>query len=114
MSTRKSGTKEKSQSITIYIWDLLFSCCCLLSPSILLQVGMSEEAELRECNEAFESEEGDVDPFLEDEEGEDEEETESSRELMERLRELEVSWGQRGRGGGEFCLPYKKEGLLSP
>ncbi|XP_063071979.1 nck-associated protein 5-like isoform X2 [Engraulis encrasicolus] len=55
-----------------------------------MRVVMSEEAELRGCNEAFESEEGDVDPFLEDEEGEDEEETESSRELMERLRELEA------------------------
>ncbi|XP_031423964.1 nck-associated protein 5-like isoform X1 [Clupea harengus] len=54
------------------------------------KVVMSEEAELRECNEAFESEEGDVDPFLEDEEGEEEEETESSREMMERLRELEA------------------------
>lgn len=71
---------------------------------------MSEEAELRECNEAFESEEGDVDPFLEDEEGEDEEETESSRELMERLRELEVSVCS---GGVEFCLPHKKECTLS-
>ncbi|KAG5274881.1 hypothetical protein AALO_G00141180 [Alosa alosa] len=54
------------------------------------KVVMSEEAEIRECNEAFESEEGDVDPFLEEEEGEEEEETESSRELMERLRELEA------------------------
>ncbi|KAG9353436.1 hypothetical protein JZ751_018032 [Albula glossodonta] len=44
---------------------------------------MSEEAELRECNEAFESEEGDIEPYLED--------GESSRELLERLRELENS-----------------------
>ncbi|XP_030634466.1 nck-associated protein 5-like [Chanos chanos] len=51
---------------------------------------MSEGAELRECDEAFESEEGDVDPFLEEEEEEEEEETESSRELLERLRELEA------------------------
>lgn len=64
---------------------------------------MSEEAELRECNEAFESEEGDVDPFLEDEEGEEEEETESSREMMERLRELEVSW--KGGWSGS-CLTH--------
>ncbi|KAG5836293.1 hypothetical protein ANANG_G00253050 [Anguilla anguilla] len=43
---------------------------------------MSEEAELRECDEAFESEEGDIEPYLED--------AESSRELLERLRELEA------------------------
>ncbi|KAJ8260189.1 hypothetical protein GJAV_G00178100 [Gymnothorax javanicus] len=43
---------------------------------------MSEEAELRECDEAFESEEGDMEPYLED--------GESSRELLERLRELEA------------------------
>ncbi|KAJ8412111.1 hypothetical protein AAFF_G00143780 [Aldrovandia affinis] len=43
---------------------------------------MSEEAELRECDEAFESEDGDIEPYLED--------GESSRELMERLRELEA------------------------
>ncbi|XP_061075606.1 nck-associated protein 5-like [Conger conger] len=43
---------------------------------------MSEEAELRECGEAFESEEGDVEPDLED--------GESGRELLERLRELEA------------------------
>ncbi|XP_036389156.1 nck-associated protein 5-like [Megalops cyprinoides] len=43
---------------------------------------MSEEAELRDCDEAFESEEGEVEPYLE--------EGESSRELLERLRELEA------------------------
>ncbi|XP_018581113.1 nck-associated protein 5-like [Scleropages formosus] len=43
---------------------------------------MSEETELRECDEAFESEEGDIEPYLD--------EPESSRELLERLRELEA------------------------
>ncbi|XP_035633929.1 nck-associated protein 5-like isoform X3 [Oncorhynchus keta] len=42
----------------------------------------SEETELRDCDEAFESEEGDVEPYLE--------EPASSRELLERLRELEA------------------------
>ncbi|XP_049327698.1 nck-associated protein 5-like [Astyanax mexicanus] len=50
---------------------------------------MSEGAELRECDEAFESEEGDGDQYLEEEEEEDDE-TESSKELLERLRELEA------------------------
>ncbi|KAG7477417.1 hypothetical protein MATL_G00069390 [Megalops atlanticus] len=45
-------------------------------------VGMSEQTELRECDEAFESEEGDIEQYLED--------GESSRELLERLRELEA------------------------
>uniref|UniRef100_A0A3B3RNN3 NCK associated protein 5 like n=1 Tax=Paramormyrops kingsleyae TaxID=1676925 RepID=A0A3B3RNN3_9TELE len=43
---------------------------------------MSEDNEPRDCDEALESEEGDVEPFLE--------ELESSRELLERLRELEA------------------------
>ncbi|XP_045078960.1 nck-associated protein 5-like isoform X2 [Coregonus clupeaformis] len=43
---------------------------------------MESETELRECDEAFESEEGDVEPYLE--------EPTSSRELLERLRELEA------------------------
>ncbi|KAL4655588.1 nck-associated protein 5-like [Arapaima gigas] len=47
-----------------------------------LQVEMSEEMEPRECDEAFESEEGDIEPYLD--------EPESSRELLERLRELEA------------------------
>lgn len=42
----------------------------------------SEEPELRECDEAFESDEGNVESYLE--------EPESSRELLERLKELEV------------------------
>ncbi|XP_041747673.2 nck-associated protein 5-like isoform X1 [Coregonus clupeaformis] len=42
----------------------------------------SEEPELRECDEAFESDEGDVESYVE--------EPESSRELLERLRELEA------------------------
>ena len=50
---------------------------------------MSDGAEPRDCDEAFESEEGDGDQFLEEEE-EEEDETESSKELLERLRELEV------------------------
>ncbi|XP_066564264.1 nck-associated protein 5-like isoform X2 [Amia ocellicauda] len=45
---------------------------------------MSEEAEERPCSEAFDPDEGDEEPF---EEGL---EVESSRELLERLRELEV------------------------
>jgi hypothetical protein len=59
-----------------------------------LQVVMeSEETELRDCDEAFESEEGDVEPYLE--------EPASSRELLERLRELEVrNTGERGQGWG--------------
>lgn len=44
---------------------------------------MSEDNEPRDCDEALESEEGDVEPYLE--------ELESSRELLERLRELEVN-----------------------
>uniref|UniRef100_A0A8C7IDV2 Nck-associated protein 5 C-terminal domain-containing protein n=2 Tax=Oncorhynchus kisutch TaxID=8019 RepID=A0A8C7IDV2_ONCKI len=42
----------------------------------------SEEPELRECDEAFESDEGNVESYLE--------EPESSRELLERLKELEA------------------------
>ncbi|KAL7843037.1 hypothetical protein AOLI_G00245490 [Acnodon oligacanthus] len=53
------------------------------------QVVMSDGAEPRDCDEAFESEEGDGDQFLEEEE-EEEDETESSKELLERLRELEA------------------------
>ncbi|KAK1799626.1 hypothetical protein P4O66_006085, partial [Electrophorus voltai] len=45
-------------------------------------------SEPRECNETFETEEGDGEPFLEEEE-EEEDETESSKELLERIRELE-------------------------
>uniref|UniRef100_A0A6Q2XGJ7 Nck-associated protein 5 C-terminal domain-containing protein n=1 Tax=Esox lucius TaxID=8010 RepID=A0A6Q2XGJ7_ESOLU len=41
----------------------------------------SEDSELRECDDPFESEEGDVEPYLE---------PQRSRELMERLRELEA------------------------
>ncbi|XP_029549616.1 nck-associated protein 5-like isoform X3 [Salmo trutta] len=49
----------------------------------LVQVVMeSEEPELRECDEAFESDEGNVESYLE--------EPESSRELLERLKELEA------------------------
>lgn len=46
---------------------------------------MSEEAELRMCDEDFgsEEEEGDVESYLED----------NSSELMDRLRELEVATG---------------------
>ncbi|XP_018616262.2 nck-associated protein 5-like isoform X1 [Scleropages formosus] len=43
---------------------------------------MSEEAEAGVCDEAFETEEGDVEPYLE--------EGESTRELLERLKELEA------------------------
>ncbi|XP_066526210.1 nck-associated protein 5-like [Hoplias malabaricus] len=53
---------------------------------------MCDGAELRDCDEAFESEEGDGDPLMDEEEEEEdeEEETESSKELLERLRELEA------------------------
>ncbi|XP_076861557.1 nck-associated protein 5-like [Brachyhypopomus gauderio] len=45
-------------------------------------------SEPRDCDEAFETEEGDGELFLEEEEEEDE--TESSKELLERIRELEA------------------------
>lgn len=59
----------------------------------------SEETELRDCDEAFESEEGDVEPYLE--------EPASSRELLERLRELEVRPREKeGRAGRTLgCMP---------
>ncbi|KAL4646212.1 nck-associated protein 5-like isoform X1 [Arapaima gigas] len=43
---------------------------------------MSEEAEASVCDEAFETEDGDVEPYLE--------EGESTRELLERIKELEA------------------------
>ena len=46
------------------------------------------DAETREGDEAFESEEGDVEPYLE--------ETEGSRDILDRVRELEVrEWSNK-------------------
>lgn len=47
---------------------------------------MSDETEPRMCDEDLESDEGDVEDYLEEEE--------NSGELMDRLRELEVSQPQ--------------------
>lgn len=47
---------------------------------------MSDETEPRMCDENLESDEGDVEDYLEEEE--------NSGELMDRLRELEVSQPQ--------------------
>ncbi|KAF5888440.1 nck-associated protein 5-like, partial [Clarias magur] len=57
------------------------------------KVEMSGMSELRECDQASVSVEGDTDVLLEEDEEEDEEEedeTTSNKELLERLRELEA------------------------
>ncbi|XP_055725155.1 nck-associated protein 5-like isoform X4 [Salvelinus fontinalis] len=57
-------------------------CICRYTRRHKKVVMESEEPELRECDEAFESDEGNVESYLE--------EPESSRELLERLKELEA------------------------